>query len=142
MKKAGVVAAICIFLLIILLLSLKGCGKSEGGVKVAPPSVSVESGSVSRGYDIGMLSIKDESLLDYSQPVISAKGTVTSKRSLLLGTQVVYLITITLDDLNSSSVSYFCTYQVYDSVDIRTRLNVSYQKLTESTFSVLSVTSE
>ena len=145
MKKAGVIAAVCLFVIVLILVAVHNgsSDRKEGGaVSVSPSSSTNVSSATTRGYDVGMYKITDSSLLDYTQPVIQTKGTVHTKQCLLDGTQVVYLLTITLDELNSSSVKYYCTYQVYNSVEEGTRLTVSYQKLTESSFSVYSVTAE
>ena len=143
MKKAGIIAASVLFLVILLVLGVRNgltSSKEEGGAVSAPPSNT--QSQQTRGHDIGMYKIVDSSLLDYSQPVIQTKGTVSDKQCYLDDTQIVYLLTITLDELNSSSVKYYCTYQVYSTVEEGTRLNVAYQKLTESSFSVFNVTAE
>lgn len=147
MKKAGVIAASVLFIVVLVILAVHNglSNKKGGGADYAPPpnTSSVQSSSQSSSpssYDIGMYVISNESLLDYSSPVIETQGTVSGKHCYLDGTQVVYLITITLDEINSSTVKYYCSYQVYNSVEKGTRLSVSYQKLTESSFSVYSVT--
>lgn len=144
MKKAGVIAAVSLFVIVIILVAVYNGStkKKEGGAVTVSPSNSQSTSTTTRGYDVGMYNIVDTSLLDYSQPIVETTGTVHSKQCLLDGTQVVYLLTITLDELNSSTVKYYCSYQVYSSVKEGTRLSVSYQKLTESSFSVYSVTSE
>ena len=146
MKKAGIIFASALLVLVIILLTVRGkiSDKAEGGVVSTPPSSSSSQGTVSnsRSYDVGMFRIKDESLLDYSVPVLQSKGTISDKVLLLDGTQVVYLLQITLDELNSSTVKFYCSYEVFSSVNINTRVNVSYQKLTESSFSVYNVTAE
>lgn len=146
MKKAGVIVASAILILIIILLAVnKGMSKkAEGGGASSPsPSVSVvESKPTSKTYDVGMFRVVDASLLDYTVPVLETSGTVSDKQIYLDGNQIVYLVLITLDELNSSTVKYYCSYDVYKSVDVNTRLNVSYQKLTESAFSVCSVSAK
>ena len=145
MKKAGVIAAVVLFVVVLILVAVHNgsSNKKEGGaVTVSPSSTTTSPSTNTRGYDIGLFKIADTSLLDYTQPVIQTQGTISSKECLLDGTQVVYLLTITLDELNSSSVKYYCSYQVYSSVEKGTRVLVAYQKLTESSFSVYSVTAE
>lgn len=146
MKKAGVIVASAILILIIILLAVnKGISKkAEGGGESSPsPSVSVvESKSASKTYDVGMFRVVDASLLDYTVPVLETSGTVSDKQIYLDGNQIVYLVLITLDELNSSTVKYYCSYDVYKSVGVNTRLSVSYQKLTESAFSVCSVSAK
>lgn len=145
MKKAGIIAASVLFVVILIILAVhNGLGnKEEGGaVTVSPSNTTTSQTSSQRTYDIGMYKIVDTSLLDYSQPIIETKGTVTAKQCYLDGTQVVYLLTITLDEINSSNVKYYCSYQVYNSVEEGTRLSVTYQKLTESSFSIYNVTAQ
>lgn len=145
MKKSGVIFASALLVIVIILLTVRNkiSDKSEGGVVNAPPSSTSQSAvSNARSYDVGMYKIKDESLLDYSVPVLKSKGTVSEKVCLLDNTQVVYLLRITLNELNSSTVKFYCSYEVFNSVDIGTHVNVSYQKLTESSFSVYSVSAE
>ena len=146
MKKAGIIFASALLVLVIILLTVRNkvSDKTEGGGVSTPPSSPSTQGTVSnaRSYDVGMYRIKDASLLDYSVPILQSKGTISDKVLLLDGTQVVYLLQITLDELNSSTVKFYCSYEVFSSVDINTRVNVSYQKLTESSFSVYNVTAE
>lgn len=145
MKKAGVIACTVILFVTLLILALANVFQGTGGAEKTTPPISSETQTVSKPtsqYDKGFFYIRDASLIDYTVPKLTTMGTVSEKLLLLDEAQVVYQLKITLDELNSSSVNYYCTSQVYDSVEAGARVSVTYQKVTESAFSIYSVTAE
>ena len=146
MKKAGFVAFGVILGIVLLILLFTGIKNNpKGGVSSTTPPVSSNTSAQSVQtvkYDRGFYLVRDTSLLSYTAPILTVGGTVSEKCIYLDGNQIIYYLKISLDDLNSSSVNYYCTSEVYDSISEGTRLSVTYQKVTESAFSVCSVTAE
>lgn len=144
MKKAGVIFFICLVGLILVLLAISKLFNSDNTrgdtVKVSPlVTNTAEVVTTSSNFDVGFYLVRDDSILDYTTTVIETKGTISNKSIYLDGTQLVYCLEITLDEINSSVVKYYCTMKAYNMVEYGYRVNVSYQKVTESTFSVISV---
>lgn len=83
--------------------------------------------------------IPDGTDIDYSADIQETSGSISGKKRFLLGEQVIYLLEISIGMENSVSVNYYCGYNVYDSVSIGDTVTVSYQKVSDTCYSVNTI---
>ena len=83
--------------------------------------------------------IPDGTDIDYSVDIQETSGSISGKKRFLLGEQVIYLLEISIGMENSVSVNYYCGYNVYDSVSIGDTVTVSYQKVSDTCYSVNTI---
>lgn len=88
----------------------------------------------------GLVELPADTALSYNNELLSATGVVHDKVRYLSDNQVVYCIKIVLSFGGSKEiVSYYCGYNVFDSVDTGDMVTVQYQQVTNSCFSVNTI---
>lgn len=84
--------------------------------------------------------VPSSTYIDYSGKVISSQGVVQSLYRYLQDGQVIYCIDISITiGTTSTSVKYYCGYNVYKQVKIGDILTVDYQQVSDTCFSVCTI---
>lgn len=137
MKKAGVIASVVIILLVLLFLGLRNLSRKadasvESNVSYTPQDAIASS-------DKKLSKVVNEGILSFDSDIISTTGTISMKSLYLDGTQLICYIEVTLDDIEGTKVGYFCSYGVFKSLSNGLRVSVDYQRVSDSVFSVFSL---
>lgn len=88
-----------------------------------------------------LISIPDSTYMDYSSKVVLSQGVVQDLSKFLQNGQVIYCINIDISiGTTSTSVKYYCGYNVFNQVKVGDILTVEYQQVSKSCFSVCTIT--
>jgi len=90
--------------------------------------------------DSQFVSIPDSTSLDYSSSITQSQGVVSSLSRYLQDGQVIYCINLDISiGTSTTSVHYYCGYNVYKQISVGDILNVEYQQVSDSCFSVCTI---
>lgn len=137
MKKAGVIASIVVIILVLLFLGLRNLSrKADASVE---STVSYTPQDALATSDRKLSKVVNEGILSFDSEIIRTTGTISMKSLYLDGTQLICYIEVTLDDIEGTKIGYFCSYSVFNSLDNGLRVSVDYQRVSDSVFSVFSL---
>lgn len=90
--------------------------------------------------DSQFVSIPDSTSLDYSSSITQSQGVVSSLSRYLQDGQVIYCINLDISiGTSTTSVHYYCGYNVYKQISVGDILNVEYQQVSDNCFSVCTI---
>ena len=90
--------------------------------------------------DNQFVSIPDSTSLDYSSSITQSQGVVSSLSRYLQDGQVIYCINLDISiGTSTTSVHYYCGYNVYKQISVGDILNVEYQQVSDNCFSVCTI---
>ena len=89
---------------------------------------------------ISLTNVPSSTYIDYSGKVISSQGVVQSLSRYLQDGQVIYCIDLSITiGTTSTSVKYYCGYNVYKQIKVGDILTVDYQQVSNTCFSVCTI---
>ena len=87
-----------------------------------------------------LLTIPSNTYMDYSSKVVQSQGVVTSLSKYLQDGQVIYCIDLDITmGTSKNTVHYYCGYNVFKQVQVGDILNVEYQQVSETCYSVCTI---
>lgn len=87
-----------------------------------------------------LTNVPSSTYIDYSGSVVSSQGVVQNLSRYLQDGQVIYCIDLSITiGTTSTSVKYYCGYNVYKQVKVGDILTVDYQQVSETCFSVCTI---
>ena len=149
-KVTGIVIAIVLVALALIVMALSSVRikvkdtstnvtTSTKGEEVVTTVTTSPSTTVVTTVGDSLSPVNDESSFDYSAVDMNITGSVSSKVCYKQGSQLIYLVNISTGLSSDSSIKYYCAYSVYNSLQIGDRLSVTYKQVSDSVFSIISV---
>lgn len=148
---ATVFAIICFILIIFSKASI--VSKKQDSNKVSSTQVETQQGSTETGggsekLDVskasssgGLKELPSDTVINYTGDVYTSTGKVHDKVKFLQNSQVIYCVKINVDIADKTKiVNYYCGYNVFDEVDVGDTVNVEYQVVSDTCYSVNTIT--
>lgn len=145
LSTAGV-AVLAFVVIFVVLLILIGISKIKVTKQPRPQTATqqvavVQQQTQQAGIDtLSLKSVPDSTIVDYSGEITSTTGIVVAKTKYLQGSQMVYAVIINAEILgNKQEFYYYCSFDVYNGVQVSDLVQVNYQKVSKKCFSINSV---
>lgn len=101
---------------------------------------STSGTSGNSGSSLSLKVVPDSTSVDTSGEVMESEGTVTGLKRYLQDGQVIYCVEITMGvGMGSTTVHYYCGYNIFSELGVGDKLTVSYQKVSDECFSVNTI---
>lgn len=101
---------------------------------------NTESTNQQSSSTTSLINIPSNTYMDYSNKAIQAQGVVTSLSKYLQDGQVIYCINLDITmGTATNTVHYYCGYNVFKQVEVGDILNVEYQQVSETCYSVCTI---
>ena len=146
-KTVGVFIAVVLVVIVVLITAIDNRPRVSYNNQVQQQnqaldiSNSAEVGASNTATEatqgLGLVDITNNTDLDYSGNAVTAQGVVSDLHKFLQNGQVIYRVDISLSvGVSSTVVYYYCNYNVYNQLSVGDVLNVNYQQVSDSCFSV------
>lgn len=142
-KTVGVLIAVALVVIAIVLLGVRRFSINKKTNVDTNTSTNVNEQPVADiSQPIGGTTLKEvpsDTVINYNGNVLENEGSIHNKVKYLLDGQVIYCLEISIGMQNTQSIHYFCGYNVYDSVSIGDVVTVSYQQVSDTCYSVNTI---
>lgn len=148
-KTVGVVVAVVLIFLALFILGaskIKFIKNTSSNIQATnqTTSTSKESNSSSQATPqkgvTSLINIPPETDMDYSGSIIQAHGVVSKLSKYLQDGQVIYCINLDITiGSSTTTVHYYCGYNTFSQVQVGDILNVEYQQVSNTCYSVCTI---